>query len=381
MKKSLFLLVIVLVVASMIATFSLSGCQEPDVVVETVTETVIETVIETVEVAAEEEVVELSGSATEISVNPGSPLDKIMQEGRVPRVGFIYLFAGHEYIDALIKGTVIGSEEWGFDLVLKDGQIDAAVIEKQLKAFIAEGIDYAIVQTLEGERLRPAFIEAYEADIPLCTINLWVDAPHPAHVGFNSFEGGRAMGEIAAEAINGSGTYVYVDASVGSSIAIGRKDGMLAAMADFPDIELLDSQYANDNRDDAFTVTEQFLIAYPDVDMIVVGTVAEAYGAIAAIEQAGKTGEVKVVTIDFPKSLIAEIENGNIYGSAYDNPVQIGKSAIDLAAVFMNAVSASSKWGEAEELEPAWKSMFSGLYLGSKKVTIDNLDEVKGDAF
>jgi len=365
----------ILVTVSMIATFLLSGCKEPEVV-----EKIVEKEVP-VEVEVTEEEVELTGEALEVTVNPGSPLDKIQQEGRVPRVGFIYLVGGHEYIDALIKGTEIAAEEYGYELILKDGQIDTEVIDKHLKAFIAEGIDYAIVHTLEGERLRPTFIEAYDADIPLCTINLWVDAPHPGHVGFNSFVGGHTMGEIAVEAIDGTGTFCYVDASVGSSIAIGRKDGLLAAIADYPDVELLDSQYANDNRDDAFTVTEQFLVAYPDVDMIVAGTVLECYGVLAALEQDGKLGEIKVVTIDFPKSLIEEIENGNVYGTAYDNPVQIGKSCIDLGAMFLNAVSVESKWGGTEETEPAWKSMFSGLYLGSKKATINNIDEVKGDAF
>lgn len=53
MKKSILWIMMIILSLSMVATFALTGCKEPEVVVETVTETVTETVVETVEVEKE----------------------------------------------------------------------------------------------------------------------------------------------------------------------------------------------------------------------------------------------------------------------------------------------------------------------------------------
>jgi len=55
MKRSLIWLTSIALIIGMFFTFSLIGCKEPEVIIETVTETVTETVVETVEVEKEEE--------------------------------------------------------------------------------------------------------------------------------------------------------------------------------------------------------------------------------------------------------------------------------------------------------------------------------------
>ncbi len=357
MKKSLSRVVLFVLSISMVAAFSLYGCKK----------------------AAEE--VAVKEEAAEKGV-PLSALDKIKAEGRKPVVGFIYLLEA-DYVNALVKGAKLGAEEYGFELILKNSELDASIAEKNLKALIAQKVDLILLHTLEEERLRPAVIEAYNANIPVITVNLWVDAPHPAHIGVDYMTGGRILGEIVVEALDGKGTIVHVDSSPGNTVGVPRRLGMEEVLAEYSDIEILDTQYAEDAREKALVITEQFLTAYPDVDLIVSATVLQTLGVLSALDEAGKLGQIKVVTYDLPKSLLPEIESGNVYGASYDMPVRITKAAMDFAYFILDSVQTSDKWNLDSEAtqEPAWKSFFSKIDTGSGKATINNIEMATNDAF
>ncbi len=301
-----------------------------------------------------------------------------------PVIGFVVITFGDAYNDALMKGASKGAELFGFDLVCKNGQRDAAVQDKHVRSLITQKVDAILLQSVDPKRLRPAVAAAYDAGIPVITVNMWVDAPHAAYVGVDFWSEGRAVGEIIAEALDGKGKIVNVTGDLGSSCTIDRDGGMEEVLATYPNIKILDTQPAHWGREEAMLLAERFLKAYPDLDLIVTGSHAEALGVLSAIKEAGKEGQIKIVTYDLPKYVAEHVRKGDFYGTAYDVPTEIAYTAVKIAALTISSEYTSARW-ESATVPPectkglAWKKTFGSILTGSKKVTVKNIDKLLPD--
>lgn len=304
-----------------------------------------------------------------------------------PKIGFVSMAFGDAYDEALIKGAKRGAELNGCDLVLKDGRRDAAIIVKHIRTLTTQKVDAILVQTIDPERLKPAVTAAYNANVPVITINMEVNAPHAAYVGVDYWSGGRLAGEIIAEALNGKGKMVNITGDPGCTCTIGRDGGMNEILAKYPNIKTLDTQPAFWDREKAMKIAERFLIAYPDLDLIVANSCLQALGVLAAVKEVGKLDQVKIVTYDLPKYMIDLIKKGEIYGTSYDMPIDIGRIGAELAAYIISLEYTSEKWESvtaAPEFTkgPAWKKTFGAIFTGSGQATVNDIDKVPpGDAF
>ncbi|CAM5187758.1 ABC transporter substrate-binding protein OS=Bosea thiooxidans OX=53254 GN=ARD30_11730 PE=3 SV=1 [Bosea thiooxidans] len=71
-------------------------------------------------------------------------------------------------------------------------------------------------------------------------------------------------------------------------------DAFNGVLKGHPDIKLLDAKYANWNRDDAYKVTQDFLTRFKDIDAFWAADDDMAFGAIRAIDQAGRK-DIKII--------------------------------------------------------------------------------------
>ena len=76
-------------------------------------------------------------------------------------------------------------------------------------------------------------------------------------------------------------------------------------------IEILGMEHANFNRDDAFTVMQDFLSRHQNIDAVWATDDDQAVGAIAAIEQAGRQDEMWVVGGAGMKQMVQRVMEGD----------------------------------------------------------------------
>ena len=74
---------------------------------------------------------------------------------------------------------------------------------------------------------------------------------------------------------------------------------------------MLDSQFANWNRDDAFEATQDFLTRFDDIDAIWASDDDMAEGVIQAVRQAGREGDLFIVGGAGKKDIIQRVQEGN----------------------------------------------------------------------
>jgi ribose transport system substrate-binding protein len=163
--------------------------------------------------------------------------------------------------------------------------------------------------------LDPIVDKAIEAGIPVVTVD--ADLPTSkriAFVGTGNFNAGVTGGNKLADLIGKKGK-VAIMTKPGQSNLEERIAGYKQALAAYPDIELV--QIADTQSDPivAAQAASALLQKYPDLAGIACVEAAGGAGAATAVREAGKAGEVKIVSMDRGNEVLEAIEEGVISAS------------------------------------------------------------------
>jgi ribose transport system substrate-binding protein len=165
------------------------------------------------------------------------------------------------------------------------------------------------------------------------------------------------------EGLGGKGKVVELTGTPGYVTAMQRHDGFVKAIANYPEIELLDSQPCNWDREKATQVMENFLVKYPDIDGVYACDAGAAIGALNAIKEAGIEGIIITDATLFGDGWDA-IKRKELYGSVYQSPAEDARMAFET----------SVKIAKGEDV-PFYN------YIETPKVDIYNVDEFERPPF
>ena len=156
-------------------------------------------------------------------------------------------------------------------------------------------INALVVFPFESAALtRPvANVKAKGAYVTVVDRGLTDTSAQDAYVAGDNTAFGRIPAEYIAKTLGGKGNVVALR-GIPTTLDNERMDAFNAVLKGHPDIKLLDAKYANWNRDDAYRVTQDFLTRFKDIDAFWAADDDMAFGAIRAIDQAGRK-DIKVI--------------------------------------------------------------------------------------
>lgn len=204
-----------------------------------------------------------------------------------------------------------------------------------LDAVIGRGPDAILIAPTDSTQLIEPLRRAHDAGIPVITVDTFIgngqyqtgsgDADFPiSYIASDNIEGGRIAARAMAEAIGGEGKVYVSNVRPGISTTDQREEGFKLEMADHDGIEVLDTQY---NENDASLAASQFqavLARSPDLAGVFGANLFSALGAANGVQAAGKSGEVAVIAFDAPQSIIDNIEDGLVDIAIAQHPAEIG---------------------------------------------------------
>ena len=220
------------------------------------------------------------------------------------------------------------TKENGFDLKFSDAQQKQENQIQAIRSYIAQGVDVIAFSPVVESGWDAVLEEAKQAGIPVVLTDRAVDSEdetlYESFIGSDFVLEGERVGEwvsenLATEPIN----VVELQGTTGAAPAIDRKSGFESAVADNPNVQIIDSQTGNFTRSEGKTVMEGFLQKHDDIDLVFAHNDDMGLGAIEAIEAAGMTPgqDIKIVTIDAVKDGMQALADGKINFIVECNPL------------------------------------------------------------
>ncbi|MGY6549144.1 MAG: substrate-binding domain-containing protein [Roseinatronobacter sp.] len=297
----------------------------------------------------------------------------------VPRVGaalyglnaeFMQLWAaGIEAHPAVREGLV--------NVTVFDGRYDALVQQEQFETMITQGFDAIIFAPIDIEAAATAVQAAHDAGIPVIGSNTRAnsDLLH-SYVGSDDVLSGYMEARYLLDQIGCQGSVVILEGPIGQSAQIERLEGNMKALAECPDVTVLEQQTANWSRAEAQTLMENWLTRHGDrIDGVIGQNDEMALGAIEAIRAAGlDVNDFAIVGIDGITDALLAVRAGYMASILQDANAQAqGSLDVALAAVIEGWEPMSDIWAQYPEMP--WNGGTEPLYsVPWTPVTLENVD-------
>lgn len=222
-------------------------------------------------------------------------------------------------------------EAHGDRLVTLDAQWNSLKQKNDVADLLQQQPAAVFINPVNWEGVKGTLMEAKRQNVPV----IIVDAPVSdtnlvlCQVASDNVEAGRLACEALAK-VKPSAKIVILHLSVNKA-CIDRVAGFKEEMAKHPGMQILDVQEGKGSTEGARPVMRDLLGRFPDLDAAFPINDPSALGCISAIESAGKSGQVVVVTVDGSREGINAIKAGKLHSTSAQFPLEIGRIAAEKA--------------------------------------------------
>lgn len=213
--------------------------------------------------------------------------------------------------------------------------------EKQIQIiedFMIQKVSGIVLAPNDNKALVPSVEKVFEKNIPCVIIDSSIDTDKiVSFVATDNYKGGviaaRRMGEI----LNGKGKIIVIKYAPGSASTMKREDGFINTIEkEFPQIEIVDTQYGRDTVETALQATEDLLTRNSELDGLYACNESTSVGALRALQSQGRSGKMKMVGFDAGELLIEALKSGVIDSLVVQNPYKMGYEAVKVAVAKLN---------------------------------------------
>lgn len=198
----------------------------------------------------------------------------------------------------------------------------------QQKALVAEALarkpDGVLFNPTDDAAMAEDVAKIAAAGIPVVTFINRVPGDILTFVGSDDIKVGRTIAEALVAGLGGEGRIVALDGTPSARTARDRTVGLEQALARHPGVELVGSRIGYLQRAPARAAMAELLAAHPQIDGVWTANDVMAFGALDALDAAGR--RATVVGINGLPEAIENIEQGTMLAS-------IDFSAFNIAAI------------------------------------------------
>ncbi len=214
---------------------------------------------------------------------------------------------------------------------------DAGKMVNDIEDMVAtRGIDALVVLPFESEPLTSPVQAVAEQGIWVTVVDRGLSQPgiEDLYVAGDNPGFGRVAGEYFVESLE-PGSKIVILRGIPTTLDNERVEAFEAAL-EGSEIEILDAQHGNWNRDDAFAVMQDYLSKYAEIDAVWAADDDMAIGVMEAIAQAGREDEMWVMGGAGMKEIVARVRDGDpmLPANVSYPPAQIS-TALELTALAM----------------------------------------------
>jgi ribose transport system substrate-binding protein len=219
----------------------------------------------------------------------------------------------------------------GYDVLVVSGELDVARQQNQVNDFIVRKVAAIVLTPCDSKAIGSSIREANAAGIPVFTADIACLAPGASvvcHVATDNYTGGKQAAQAMIEALGSKGVIAILEHPIVESSMLRTKgfEEVLAEENRKPgvDLKIVAKLPGDGAKDRSFAATQDLIQAHPDLTGIFAVNDPSALGAFAALEKAGKAGQVKIIGFDGQVEGKEAIKAGKMYADPIQFPGKIG---------------------------------------------------------
>lgn len=248
------------------------------------------------------------------------------------KIGFSFPTTNNEFWNLSLENAKSAAKACGFELVATACDNDQAKQLSDVESMIAGGIN-GLVLAPQDASVCPGIVKmCKEKGLPLVIVDRWPGDELKAGQDFIAFIGPNdivAGYSIAMSLIDAGCTkLVAINGFQGTSVADGRNEGLMKALAEHPEVELLQQEWPGENMEQGEAALRDMMQAHDDIDGVWCYNDSHALASVKVLKDAGKLASVKVGGMDLLGPAIESMKAGELWFSTGGHYMQSAFGAI-----------------------------------------------------
>jgi ABC-type sugar transport system substrate-binding protein len=151
------------------------------------------------------------------------------------------------------------------------------------------------------------------------------------YIGTDNKAAGGKAGDFVTSKVAAGGKVAVIGGVSGDVTSAARIDGFSAAVKG--KLEIVQQEAADWKRDVALTKATDIIAAHPDVTAFFAANDDMGLGIVKAVENAGLTGKIVVVSVDGNKDALQSVADGGLSATVAQYPYAIGSLGVQACEV------------------------------------------------
>jgi len=266
------------------------------------------------------------------------------------------------------EGMRSRADELGVSLIERDSGFDPERQLRNVEELISIGVDVIVIQPTDPYSLSPCLTLARNSEIPVLVLGDVKTSGAFVNILINYEEAGRIQGEYIDTIFKKNARVALIKGPEEEKETIEMRRGLLGALMESEDIELVFEADGNWERSEAAALTESVVRQFGDVRIIICQSDAMAMGSYEAIKNMGKLDKFTIVGFGANLETLKAIKAGEVEATVDHEYFETGELAIDTAyEVVMTGLKDSNNLIHDYEV----------INTPLKLITIGNVDTTK----
>lgn len=209
----------------------------------------------------------------------------------------------------------------------------------KLAALAGQKFGCFVVNPISGTNLVQALAPIGAAGTPIVNIDSPIDAEAATaaklnvatYIGTDNGAAGGKAGAFVLDQVDAGSKVAVIGGIAGDVTSAARVDGFKAAVGD--KVTVVQEVAADWKRDVALTKATDIIAANPDVKAFFAANDDMGLGIVKAVQNAGKTGQIAVVSVDGNKDALQSVLDGGLTATVAQYPYAIGTLGLQACEV------------------------------------------------
>lgn len=271
--------------------------------------------------------------------------DKSKDDGKKEeKIGYAINNLNDTFQTYILEAAEAEAKKQNIEVKVENAKEDLISQQDQVNTLIQNGVTGLIVVPVDTSAMAPITKAAQDAKIPLVYVNRnpyagkEKEMPEGVYyVGSEEVTAGIMQTENIGDKLKGKGKIAILMGILGNEGTMKRTEGVEQTIKEkYPDMEVLNKETAEWQRDKALTIAENWISTYgDDLKAIISNNDEMALGAVQAVKK-NKRSDILITGIDAIPDALEAVENGDMASTIFQDAVGQGGGAMETVTALLN---------------------------------------------